>query len=1302
MSLKNAENGAFIATPFYPYVRTVKSQQFYVKTLVKYNGGAQNRVTNIRDIRRALTNLRFLVPEIQDIFRESILTLPQDKAILEKWFQAAVILSGKVREFRRALFFNRGIDVKKVRNLMADINAKIYFLRKRADILKHRLLLKVPTSGLLTMIEDFQLDFPDSILLKFGGESTQQRLLGVKIYLRCNLCMKKLCLENINAEVTFLDSNGCGSHLFPGTKFYVSGKAPKMLSLSPGKILRLPEGQKIIMAFERDSEHVSIGFGAWIRVLGLSTLANVTLDKTQLTVNVNGNIFEKFSTEMNIVARIKESEDWNSLLFLVKGKMIKSSLLPTMLQEAIDKHLLVIAENAQRRIQKAENASINAKRKIKNAEMVLKAKQITLANASKIFEDKTINLVQKRIEYARGKIQFNSTIFRYLRFKNQTVCEMKKCENVNLNTCIPDVCRKEIKTRYTIPDCKDVAKKINVVRLKKVTTRACYKYKTPTRYSVRGGSWWSSQKLSATGGETIHKCSDLIIHKLETKQLNIKKFECAGKPKFLYSISNYTRPYECCNKAITEKVQILNPQCVRYNSDCWENMTEFSQQLTRQHDNKSTLFADFQYLVEMSQQVDFAQMEVNMARTRARLASNQVKLARALLQQKQYTEESISISKIKDQEQLGIGLAHKMKTLGGKELISVESLTFSTSMSSTTKTLLPFVASVKDVDGRNKFIEFPMEFKRLEYSVDSASKLIIQTIFGKASTRKRRSTHEEFMEDERGMDIGQRTCFFSHKANAFFADVIDSLEFLLESANVFFKDLSSGINEVDSHFKDSVDKSSSPGQKIQTSFREMMESLKDNYMSIRSETTWESMLEKWRDHLNVLTSNNNLTKCSGIQDCLDYYFHNLEEFYLFEDSQRALEIKQRLQEMKTLFRSLLQRNSSLAEVQEIVVKATALLNNTNDDSVLCGTSPVIVKSSPAEVVVLTGDTVNLTCLVSNSNEVEIVWIKNERVIEDVNDEVLVLKNANTKTEGVYQCEVSNNRGRTVSNVTIVVVHEVPRITEHPRDVRVLLGTETLSMVCNSDGVPKPTTEWFFISRTEEVVRMNSSGRILTKENLTSQDSGFYYCNVSNIHGTTTSRMARLDVLGFTPGKPRIAVSLKFARCAFDSFPDNASNCTNDHYTSPLQLNYTGFHTFFREITAKMGWSWKQIERLDFSPQSDVSLSFVITANGSNTSSYVSAGIIAALNSFSFLRYELARDLQSFRAALEKRKFSFLRKNALIVPQNGGFAAKLVTQKCPEGKEADKNGFLCGGCSLFSFEPCLDRVAFEILRNFKVG
>ena len=107
------------------------------------------------------------------------------------------------------------------------------------------------------------------------------------------------------------------------------------------------------------------------------------------------------------------------------------------------------------------------------------------------------------------------------------------------------------------------------------------------------------------------------------------------------------------------------------------------------------------------------------------------------------------------------------------------------------------------------------------------------------------------------------------------------------------------------------------------------------------------------------------------------------------------------------------------------------------------------------------------------------------------------------------------------------------------------------------------------------------------------------------------------------------------------------------------------------------WARKQIERLDFSPQSDVSLSFVITASESNLSSYVSSGIIAALNSFSLLRFELARDLQTFRSVLEKGKINFLRKNSFFFLIRGGFSAKLVTQQCPEGREAEENGFLCG-------------------------
>lgn len=98
---------------------------------------------------------------------------------------------------------------------------------------------------------------------------------------------------------------------------------------------------------------------------------------------------------------------------------------------------------------------------------------------------------------------------------------------------------------------------------------------------------------------------------------------------------------------------------VTTHTDCSENVTEFSLQLTQQHDNRSALFADFKNLMELGQQVNLAQKEVNIARTRVRLASNQVKLARAFLQQQQDGEKFISISKIKEQEKLGIGLAQR-------------------------------------------------------------------------------------------------------------------------------------------------------------------------------------------------------------------------------------------------------------------------------------------------------------------------------------------------------------------------------------------------------------------------------------------------------------------------------------------------------------------------------------------------------------------------------------------------------------------------------------------------------------------
>lgn len=116
-------------------------------------------------------------------------------------------------------------------------------------------------------------------------------------------------------------------------------------------------------------------------------------------------------------------------------------------------------------------------------------------------------------------------------------------------------------------------------------------------------------------------------------------------------------------------------------------------------------------MTEMGWQVNLAQMEVNLAKTQLKLASKQVELARAFLLEQQYVEDTINISSIKIQEQLGLQLAARMKSLEGRALVSVERLSFSTSMTSTTKTLLPLIASVETADGEEDLLNFQWTLK---------------------------------------------------------------------------------------------------------------------------------------------------------------------------------------------------------------------------------------------------------------------------------------------------------------------------------------------------------------------------------------------------------------------------------------------------------------------------------------------------------------------------------------------------------------------------------------------------------------
>ena len=1280
MTFNEFKSDPFLKTPFHPYVRLGENDHIDVINLVTYNGGRQNMVANMNELRRIIRNTRYLVRDLKDIFTEAISILPGEKDTLEQWIQTTEAFNDEIREFRRALSISRSVDIYRIRKLTTQANEKISTLRKALEVLKNRVSLQAPASFFLDMIEDVELGFPYSIPLRLRGESTQQKIHDIKIYFLCKLCMRKLCLSDVKAAIIYHHGSRCGSKQLPVRTFYVSGTTSKRMSLSLGEILTVLDGGSVNMVFARDSEHVSIVFEAQVRLFGLSQSINATLDKTQLSFFVNGDIFMRFPTQMSIVSKIQEIEDWKLLVYSVEGKMTKSSLLPSYLKQEIDRYILATAGNAQLRIWRAENATRNFKTTTKEAEKLVKLKQNEMDVVSKKLKDRMRILTLKRAKFEQAKIQFNSSLMHYLNLENTIVCEMKNCKYLETNACIPKVCRKKILTTYDVPVCREKYEKSKRVVFKQKQVVAYYDYKEPDTFHVDEGGWWPSDwKLSRTVGKTVKKSYTKMTTVREEKTENVKYFDCSRWKK-LSAVTGHESPYECCNKDIQEKIQILDPKCVSHNAECKWNMTEFADQLKREQNNESALFEHYHIITEMGWQLNLAQMEVNLARTQLKLASKQVELARAFLLEQQYVEDSINITSLKMQEQLGLQLAARMKSLGDRALVSVERLSFSTSMTSTTKTLLPLIASIETADGERRSIEFPMDFKRVNYSLASASKLVVKTLFGTANSRKRRSIRIGLTNDEADMDIGERMCFLSHQANSFFGDIIHSLEFLLDVTGELFHGISLGLSMFDSHYNNSKDNSSALSQQPLESLEGMMWSLKSHYANSTGGVTWDSILEQWRASLNVLTTYKNFTECSGSQDCVDYFFRSLDEFYLFEYGHQALEIKEYLKALNLLFAGLLHQNLSFASTQEVAPRAKVLLNKTKDNSVLCGTGPMITDSSPVEVVVLAGDTVNLTCRVKSTSEVEIVWIKNERILGDMTDEELVLRDVNTETEGAYKCEASDNRGRAVSNVTIVKVHQAPTIIEHPGSMQVLTGTDSVSFVCDSAGVPHPSTEWLFTpmhDQDEMVVRLNLSKAVLTKKNLTSEDSGFYYCNVSNIHGAIQSRKARLDVVGFVPGTPRILVSLRFAECPPQDLLKNSANCTEEPHKPAQHLDYEGVNQTFRAMVRKLGWSWKHIKMIQFSLHPDFSVSFVIQGETPDLTSNVSPSYVEALDSYSFSHYKLGIALKSFRLAVDAGTFKFPWKNVVIVARKGSFAAELYTQKCPIGTEADKNGFLCG-------------------------
>ena len=1177
-----------------------------------------------------------------------------------------------------------------------------------------------------------------AILMSLRGSNRERghvetNLQGISLYLRTNLCMGKLCFNNLNTTVDFHTERTCYLNASSVSMFHAKGKVLK--TLSAGKILTVPSEQIINIVFPRDSGLVSANFEANVRLLDLSQRSNVTLDKKQLSFEMKGEIFHKYMTDMIVVADTDHVPEWSSLRFIVHGTMMNSSLLSKSLQAKVINFAKYLARKAAKKVQSVENSLLLARQRVDSATTLVQEKQSLLNEALQKKQIKYSELQNVNIAYGNAKSQLNSSLTQYLKVKNKKLCELQSCSYIDTDTCIPTVCQKEIIVNYSVPNCHKESKRMVVdeivqVEEEEVEWKPTY---TVKRHSTCGGGTSTTLKsigsvmevggtlVSAIPGagvvggivaiagsavkfigtmydsmfgcdyydEKIEGPPEKVIHKvtrnkLVSRTVEIEEFVCK-EPKLKYVISGY-RPTECCKNEISGKVKVLDPKCVSHNWECSNNMTLLSEEIEFEKE-RLKLHEQFQALTNKGKQATITQLELSKARGKFDFVANQLEIARALLKQHEHALESINLTTVRAREKLGLKLGEKLKSLKGKTLVSVDRLVFSVSVArSSTKTRFPLTAYLKTFDGKGKAIEFPMDFTNEDHSLTVASRLVVETLFGLSLSRRRRSSREEPIMSKRndsGLSLGQHECLFSQEANIFFSDVMESVEFAIKSKKELEATMLTGLRGLE---KLPVEEDntgaplSGPTRDILAAFSDTVQSLKETYLNSSRMISWNTTLNDLRGFLDVLSRKNNFTECSGIQDCIDFFFDSLGEMYETEYHPRAIEIKSMLKELEGIISKILKEDQPMAVLEAMTSQAKSLINKSKDDMILCSKKPNIQRNSPVEVVTTSGETVTLVCEATSPIEVKYMWLKNGKPLEHTNRTILELRNVTRESEGAYKCQVSNSRGTVASNVTIVVVHEKPNITEQPADVQALVGEQILSLVCNSTGVPLPLTEWFFIpmkGKASDVQRINTTEPVLEMHDLTTKNAGFYYCNASNFRGTVQSRMARVDILSFAPGVPRIAMQLTLKQCPHGASPINRSfshNSSKSFQQDDLQVT---FRHFAKKLFVYVRWPLVNIESQHYSPFPNASISFIVRGDDPSIPDNSSSKKLDALNSFSLSRKHMGNNLKKLYSALEDESLTLKWKNTRICGEKESFVFGFLPQRCPNGTRRHENGFLCG-------------------------
>ena len=1270
-------------------------------------------------------NLRFVEWQAQEIKRTLLAvgrTVPQLQFITRRWEAVADEMLADVTKARHLL--SSASDWLELKVLVKQLDDDLDITFRAFDLLMAKLQPYRNQTSINSFIYRFvklRADLPKAISLSFSKSVIQQNFMGFRFLLTAQICHEKLCFANIHSSIWSLHSNDC--HTNPSRQqagLLVEGTALNTISL--GSLITLPAGGTLKMFLSRDRDLVSTTFEGVVHLLGMKKKAMVKITGSELSFVISGDIFGGFDALLNVTAQIDNVVDWDSIVFRVEGKMNRSSHLHSLLEKVIKNETTMAASDATQRLAYSHSAYIDAKRKAVFVKDVLKSKQ-SVVDQLKVWKEKAAEELRlARLKYHLAKLRFNSTFY-FLENVRGYICEIQECNYTCLNGCVtPDLCQDPINITYLERQCNTVDKPITINVIQREIEKRSFTvptYKTVHNSNCKWSKYTGIKGFFVGLKELIFGCSDTSkkvpaepqiveydqkIYKVKSVEQIIKEVKCNGhtmrtKP------GGYGPPYQCC-KQYGCKTKVMDRRCILGNEKCLLSMTELKFTLDALNE---TLQSEFLSLRSCVMKVKEATFSFEKVRVLHKNAVSQLKHIEVLLKQKLSVVEITNASMIHTRRivDFGLQIAQVMNSSDNGRVVEVDELHFSLPVVSGDAKQIVFQTNASTLGGKKVPVRFLLDFDQLKRSISSASKDIIVDLFGGKRARRKRSAAEE--ESTHSLHSGGFTdypyvCLFVNNTHLYFSYMFKSLHTLISSVKVLNQQLTFGIqgleqlsqtmNATGSLFNASKIASNFSNEYLNSSFitgfLEVIQVLKDENIKMMNDSSqsWNDTFEAWRAFLEVYTLEKGFEECSGTQDCIIYFFDGAKEFYEFENSRRALEIKDALPRLQNVIQSLTTKALSMEEAEQILVHADHLLNKTLDDSVLCGGSPSITWSSQGDVIIFPGESLSLNCSAKAEESLTYAWRRNGKIISKSTYGGFSLDAVTKDNEGAYVCEVSNNKGSTLSNVTIVKIHSKPVITEHPQLQRVVFRSQIpVTFKCNATAEPSPTFQWFFQTTTSSVIRINETRPVLYIADPRLNQEGYYFCEASNEHGRAVSQRARLDVLNYTVGLPRLLITFNLTNlCWLTSNSSNSSALDSqlcDGLPSSLDDNLTD--SLLNSLATSLNLSTSSISGLTYYSEhtSKLYLSFVIDFEKELSKDENFTIFTKVAEAIAIADVRMVEKLQKFNSDVLSRTFKVSWNSTTLIGEPGSIFAYPLSPECPETQFLSEQGFICGELRLLT-------------------